>query len=104
MLDTYRGMRAESRRVMHGRQRGFDRYDYLLTLDELQQIADARVHPSNRRSGERRAQRSATSRVMRSGALCMRLRSLPQMSALLRTALVHLHTLHGGSRRKLLDL
>ena len=52
MLDTYMRMLAEYRRVMDGRQRGFDRYDYLLTLDELQQIADARVHPSNRRSGE----------------------------------------------------
>jgi hypothetical protein len=37
---------------MDGRKRGSDRYDYLLTLDELQQIAYARVHPSNRRSGE----------------------------------------------------
>jgi hypothetical protein len=52
MLDTYMRMLAEYRRVMDSRQRGFDRYDYLLTLDELQQIADARVHPSNRRSGE----------------------------------------------------
>jgi len=52
MLDTYMRMLAEYRRVMDGRQRGFDRYDYLLTLDELQQIAEARVHPSNRRSGE----------------------------------------------------
>jgi hypothetical protein len=33
---------------MDSRKRGFDRFDYLLTLDELQQIADARVHPSNR--------------------------------------------------------
>jgi uncharacterized protein YfbU (UPF0304 family) len=52
MLDTYMRMLTEYRRVMDGRQRGFDRYDYLLTLDELQQIADARVHPSNRRSSE----------------------------------------------------
>ncbi len=52
MLDTYTRMLAEYRRVMDGRKRGFDRYDYLLTLDELQQIADARVHPSNRRSAE----------------------------------------------------
>src|SRR5258708_16474775 len=41
---------------------------------------------------------------MRSGALCMRLRSLPQMSALLRTALVDLDPRDGGSRRKILDL
>jgi uncharacterized protein len=52
MLDTYMRMLVEYRRVMDGRKRGFDRYDYLLTLDELQQIADARVHPSNRRSAE----------------------------------------------------
>ena len=52
MLDTYTRMLAEYRRIMDSRKRGFDRYDYLLTLDELQQIADARVHPSNRRSAE----------------------------------------------------
>jgi hypothetical protein len=33
---------------LDSRKRGFDRFDYLLTLDELQRIADARVHPSNR--------------------------------------------------------
>lgn len=52
MLDIYARMLAEFRRVMDSRKRGFDRYDYLLTLDELQQIADAQVHPSNRRSAE----------------------------------------------------
>jgi len=52
MLDTYMRMLAEYRRIMNRRKRGFDRYDYLLTLDELQQIADASVHPSNRRSAE----------------------------------------------------
>lgn len=52
MLGTYARMLAEFRRVMDSRKRGFDRYDYLLTLDELQQIADAQVHPSNRRSAE----------------------------------------------------
>jgi uncharacterized protein YfbU (UPF0304 family) len=52
MLDTYTRMLAEYRRIMDSRKRGFDRYDYLLTLDKLQQIADARVHPSNRRSAE----------------------------------------------------
>jgi uncharacterized protein YfbU (UPF0304 family) len=50
MLDTYTRMLAEYRRVMDSRKRGFDRYDYMLTLGELEQIADARVHPSNRRS------------------------------------------------------
>jgi len=48
MLDTYTRMLAEYRRIMDGRKRGFDRFDYLLTLDELQQLADACVHPSNR--------------------------------------------------------
>jgi uncharacterized protein YfbU (UPF0304 family) len=52
MLDTYMRMLAAYRRIMDGRQRGTNRYDYLLTLDELQQIADASVHPLNRRSGE----------------------------------------------------
>ena len=48
VLDTFTRMLAEYRRIMDSRKRGFDRFDYLLTLDELQQIADARVHPSNR--------------------------------------------------------
>jgi uncharacterized protein YfbU (UPF0304 family) len=48
MLDTYMRMLAEYRRIVDSRTRGFGRFDYLLTLDELQQIADARVHPSNR--------------------------------------------------------
>jgi uncharacterized protein YfbU (UPF0304 family) len=48
MLDTYMRMLAEYRRIMDSRKRGSDRH-YLLTLDELQQIADACVHPSNRR-------------------------------------------------------
>lgn len=48
MLDTYTRMLAEYRRIMDGRKRGFGRFDYLLTLGELQQIADAWMHPSNR--------------------------------------------------------
>lgn len=48
MLDTYMRMLAEYRRVKDSRMRGYDRHDYLLALDELQQIADARVHPSHR--------------------------------------------------------
>lgn len=51
-LDMYMRMLSEYRRIMDGRERGFGRYDYLLTLDEMQQIADAQVHPLNRRSGE----------------------------------------------------
>lgn len=52
MLDVYMRMLAEYRRIMDSRERGSSRYDYLLTLDELQQIAGARVHPSNRRNNE----------------------------------------------------
>ena len=54
MLDTYVRMLAEYRRIMDGRERGsFRRPDYLLSHDELQQIADCRVHPSNRPTKER---------------------------------------------------
>jgi uncharacterized protein len=48
MLDTYGRMLAEYRRIMDSRERGFGRFDYLLTLEQLQQIAVASVHPSNR--------------------------------------------------------
>lgn len=50
VLDSYMRMLSEYRRIMDGRERGYSRGDYLLTLDELQQIADASVHPSNRRN------------------------------------------------------
>lgn len=49
VLDTYLRMLAEYRRIMDSRERGFSRLDYLLYEDELEQIVDARVHPSNRR-------------------------------------------------------
>lgn len=48
VLDVYMRMLAEYRRVMDSRERGHSRYDYLLSLDELEQIAAASVHPSNR--------------------------------------------------------
>ena len=49
-LDTYGRMLSEYRRIMDCRERGsFRRTAYLLSLDELQQIADGQVHPSNRR-------------------------------------------------------
>ncbi|HKY16290.1 MAG TPA: YfbU family protein [Microthrixaceae bacterium] len=48
MLDTYLRMLAEYRRIMDSRGRGFSRTKYLLTLDELQRVAGARIHPSNR--------------------------------------------------------
>lgn len=49
MLDTYSRMLAEYRRIMDSRERGFSRFDYLISAAELEQIAAARVHPSNRR-------------------------------------------------------
>jgi uncharacterized protein YfbU (UPF0304 family) len=48
MLNTYTRMLAEYRRIMDGRKRGFGQFDYLLTLAELQQLADAWMHPSKR--------------------------------------------------------
>ncbi|MGV9858783.1 YfbU family protein [Gordonia sp. NPDC003425] len=48
VLDTYMRMLAEHRRIMDSRGRGFRRDGYLLSSDELQQIAAARIHPSNR--------------------------------------------------------
>ncbi|TFV57417.1 ribbon-helix-helix protein, CopG family [Geodermatophilus sp. DF01-2] len=49
VLDTYLRMLAEYRRIMDSRERGFSPLDHLLSDDELEQIADARVHPSSRR-------------------------------------------------------
>lgn len=51
VLDTYMRMLAEYRRIMDSRERGSSRLDYLLSDGELEQIAGARVHPSNRRQG-----------------------------------------------------
>jgi uncharacterized protein YfbU (UPF0304 family) len=52
-LGTYARMLAEYRRIMDSRERGsFRRTDYLLSLDELQQIADGRIHPSTRRNAQ----------------------------------------------------
>jgi uncharacterized protein len=48
VLDTYMRMLAEHRRIKDSRSGGFRRDDYLLSMDELEQIAAARVHPSNR--------------------------------------------------------
>lgn len=52
VLDTYLRMLSEYRRIMDGRERGVGRLDYLLSQEELEQIAAARVHPSNRRNAE----------------------------------------------------
>lgn len=48
VLDVYMRMLAEHRRIMDGRGRGLSRSDYFLSLEELRQIDDARIHPSNR--------------------------------------------------------
>ena len=48
MLDIYKRMLAEHRRIKASRDRGYHREDYLLSLEELEQIAAARVHPSRR--------------------------------------------------------
>lgn len=51
MLDTYMRMLAEYRRIMDSRDRThFARLDYLLSANELEQIRDARTHPSRRRA------------------------------------------------------
>ena len=48
VLDEYMRMLAEHRRIKASRDRGFRRKGYLLSLEELEQIAAARVHPSRR--------------------------------------------------------
>lgn len=48
VLDTYSRMLAEHRRIKASRDRGFHREDYLLSMEELERIAAARVHPSRR--------------------------------------------------------
>ena len=47
-LGSYMRMLAEYRRIKDSRDRGFHRDDYLLSTEELEQIAEARVHPSHR--------------------------------------------------------
>lgn len=48
VLDCYLRMLAEHRRIKDSRGRGFRLEDYLLSREELEQIAAAKVHPSNR--------------------------------------------------------
>jgi uncharacterized protein len=48
VLDMYMRMLAEYRRIMDSRDRGFGRSSYLLTVDEIEAIAQAQIHPSNR--------------------------------------------------------
>ncbi|OLT43324.1 hypothetical protein BJF86_00500 [Serinicoccus sp. CNJ-927] len=53
MLETYMRMLAEYRRIMDSRDRGsLGRHDYLLSAEELQQIRDARIHPSRRHESQ----------------------------------------------------
>ncbi|MDP9890571.1 YfbU family protein [Pseudarthrobacter enclensis] len=52
VLDTYLRMLAEYRRIMDSRDRGHGRHSYLLAQEELERIAAARIHPSNRRNSE----------------------------------------------------
>jgi uncharacterized protein YfbU (UPF0304 family) len=50
VLETYMRMLSEYRRIMDGRERGsVSPMDFLLSLDELERIAQARIHPSRRR-------------------------------------------------------
>jgi uncharacterized protein YfbU (UPF0304 family) len=49
MLDIYTRMLAQYRRIMDSRERTYSRDDYALSAEELTVIAEARVHPSNRR-------------------------------------------------------
>ncbi|ASW93260.1 hypothetical protein CKJ54_24750 (plasmid) [Mycobacterium marseillense] len=44
------GRRAEYRRILDGRNRGFHPDEYLLSMDELEEIAAARVHRRTRGS------------------------------------------------------
>jgi uncharacterized protein YfbU (UPF0304 family) len=48
MLGTYLRMLSEFRRIMDSRRRGVLRLGYLLSLEELERIVDAQVHPSRR--------------------------------------------------------
>ncbi|MDV6211830.1 YfbU family protein [Rhodococcus erythropolis] len=52
VLDTYLRMLSEYRRIKDSRKRGSSRLDNLLSQEELEQIAAARIHPSNRRNAE----------------------------------------------------
>lgn len=52
ILRMYLRMLTEYRRIMDGRERGYSHRDYLLSLDELKQLADAQTHPSHRRKAQ----------------------------------------------------
>lgn len=48
MLDSYLRMLSEFRLIMDSRKRRVRSLVYLWSLDELERIADARVHPTHR--------------------------------------------------------
>lgn len=50
MLEMYTRMLTEYRRIKDARRRGYDRFDHILTRQELQLLVDAQVHPSNRKA------------------------------------------------------
>lgn len=52
MLGVYGRMLSEYRRIMDGRERGYSHQDYLLSLNDLRQVAEARVHPATGRTRE----------------------------------------------------
>ncbi|WP_419708011.1 YfbU family protein [Promicromonospora sp. NFX87] len=52
MLDVYLRMLTEYRRIKDSRERGSGRLGYMLSLDELKQLADAQTHPSHRRKAQ----------------------------------------------------
>ena len=49
MIDVYQRMLTEYRRIKDTRRRGHGLFDYHLGVPELEQIANAAIHPSNRR-------------------------------------------------------
>lgn len=48
VLQMYTRMLVEYRRIMASRERRISRFDYILSVDELQRLADAQIHPDNR--------------------------------------------------------
>ncbi len=48
MVDTYSRMLSKYRQITRRKRSGTGRDSYFLSLDQLQEIADSRVHPSNR--------------------------------------------------------
>lgn len=51
VLEVYKRMLTEYRRIMNGRKDRYSDAAYLLSVDELQRLADAQIHPANRNRG-----------------------------------------------------